>query len=359
VNLKNLFARSAASQDGDQAKIRETDSFANSVLFEIKAVVGSAIAQALQEKEGRYMRSILQESHFRLQALAVKALDSETARTMEDFISAHEAFDPGFRRQFFRQVLQPQYRSSGGATVNVAADLIPVIELDRQNLEPQTEDESFLISLKGRRVRFEAHAVLDGPIKNTPPERHGDSPSGFGSTAFGRLTGGAKSPAPPAAAPNSLPPASATSRPAAAGPMQVRIAVHDRSGQRSQQFALPVVLGRDLNHPSGGAPIQGMDVNATYVSRRQLLIFELLGQVYCFVPRSASLTFSTQAQLVLRPDCLETLEPGSKLMLIGGVPMDTLLPPPDRQSASDYPRVELELLDGHKSADATPRPRAV
>lgn len=358
MKLKDLFGRKSDEKGVEHVTTRETDSFANGVLFEIKAVVGSAIAQALQDKEGRYMKSILQESHFLLQGVSIKALDRETARLMEDFIATHESIEPEFRRTFFRQILQSEYRSSGGARVKVMPDLVPVIELDRQTLEPQTEDESFILSLKGRRVRFEAQAVLEGPVRNAAASPAAQESSRAAGSAFGRAVAGT-SPGPRAASDfaNTQGPAFFKS---SASSTEVRVTVHDRAGRRTRQVPLPVLLGRDVSQAQGQEGVLGIELDATYVSRRQLLIFELLGQVYCFVPRSASLTMSTHDQQVLRADCLQALPSGTKLALTGGVPMDTLLAPPQRHSAADYPLIELERAEAPPiGQDATPRPKAV
>jgi hypothetical protein len=353
MKLKDWFGRKSDDKGVEHLTTRETDSFANGVLFELKAVVGSAIAQALQDKEGRYMRSILQESHFLLQAVSIKALDRETARLMEEFMATHETIEPDFRKTFFRQILQPEYRSSGGARVKVAPDMVPVIEMDRQTLEPQTDDEGFILSLKGRRVRFEAQAVLEGPVRSVAAA---PAAARAGGSSLGRAAAGAD-PASPRATP--LTTASAAFSSAERhGASEVRITVHDRAGRRTEQLALPVLLGRDVSQAQPG--VRTMEVEATFASRRQLLVFELMGQVYCFVPRSASLTFTTQDQQVLRADCLQPVAPGAVLRLTGGVPMDSLAAPQDRQSASDYPVIELQCVDGQAAFhDATPRPRAV
>ncbi len=358
MKLKDLFGRKSDEKGVEHLATRETDSFANGVLFEIKAVVGSAIAQALQDKEGRYMKSILQESHFLLQGVSIKALDRETARLMEDFIATHESIEPDFRRNFFRQVLQSEYRSSGGARVRVSPDLVPVIELDRQTLEPQTEDESFILSLKGRRVRFEAQAVLEGPVRNAAAPAAQEAPRSTASSLGRAIAGTGHDP-------RTAPGRTSTQergfhQAGHAAATEVRITVHDRVGRRTWQVPLPVILGRDVSHTRSQEGVHGVELDATYVSRRQLLVFELLGQVYCFVPRSASLTFSTHDQQVLRAECLQPLVPGAALRLTGGVPLDTLLPPVQRESAADYPVIELERVDAAAiGQDATPRPRAV
>ena len=136
--------------------------------------------------------------------------------------------------------------------------------------------------------------------------------------------------------------------------------MHDRGGRRTRLLPLPVLIGRDVSQAAAEAGMAGVEVDATFVSRRQLLLFELMGQVYGFVPRSASLTLSTADQQVWRADVLQAIHPGQSLRLTGGVPMDTLTPPASREASSDYPVIELQL--GHSAPaheQATPRPRAV
>jgi hypothetical protein len=103
-----------------------------------------------------------------------------------------------------------------------------------------------------------------------------------------------------------------------------------------------------------------VDIAGTYVSRRQLIVFEALGQIYCFVPAEASLTCSTEQGEVLRPDTLHRIDPGSTLRLLTGVPMNTLVAPGQRENRAEYPCIDISAgshLAPH--ADATPRPRAV
>jgi hypothetical protein len=128
----------------------------------------------------------------------------------------------------------------------------------------------------------------------------------------------------------------------------VEITVHDRAGRRTRLLPLPVLIGRDVAQAASDAGMAGLEIDATFVSRRQLLLFELLGQVYGFVPRSASLTLSTTEQQVWRADVLQAIHPGQTLRLAG------------REVTSDYPVIELQLgqtAPAHEQS--TPRPRAV
>ena len=222
--------------------------------------------------------------------------------------------------------------------MRVSPDLVPIFEVNPQSLDTATEDESFILSLKGRKVRFEVRAALDGPTRKTPPtmpETIITTPRG---TAMNQaLRSGTKT---------------AGSR--------VQITLHDQHGNTEKSVTLPALLGRETASAQGLAVGSGVDIAGTYVSRRQLIVFEALGQIYCFVPAEASLTCSTEQGEVLRPDTLHRIAPDSPLRLLTGVPMDTLVAPGQRENRAEYPRIEISA--GSRSAthaDATPRPRAV
>lgn len=354
MKLRDLFSRAASPAGPTRVKTREVDAFADNVLFELKAVIGSAITKALEERESRYMRSILEESYFPLSSLVIRALDGQTARDMESFLAANEEVSPDFRLRFFQQVLQREYRSGRGAMVRVVADLVPTIELGTGMLESRTEDENFIISLKGRRVRFEAQAILEGPLRRQSapapevfPAAHA---TGAGTAAMGART---SRPTPFAASVSS-----ATAEPRT----RVKVRIQDRTGVREQMATLPLIIGRDgqrsaLDH---GMDVSGIDVEATYVSRRQIVVFELLGDIFCTVPATASLTCTYGNGQVLRPDAMVRLAVGQLLQLQPGVPSDSLVVPTQREHRADYPLIELQAGEpAGIPEDATPRPRAV
>lgn len=339
MSLGQWWKRARGHAQVQTLPTREMDSFADNVLFELKTVTTVAITQALEAREPHYMRSILDESYFALESLVLKALDAQTIKDMETFLTNHEAIDPDFRRKFFTQVLQREYRSKRGASVRVDPDLEPIVEFDPGALDSKTEDESFIISLKGRQIRFEAQAVLHGPISKNKA---------------GRL--------PTTPVQSSLAQAVAASTQTSVGPVRQRIhvTVHDRRGKTEQLMALPITLGRDGQKHAQQKGGSGMDVDATYVSRVQLVIFEVHGDIYCFVPSSASLTCTLGHGSAMRSEQLYPLQTGQMLALLGGIPVDSADQPSSRADHDDFPLIELRTLSHEaERSDATPRPRAV
>jgi hypothetical protein len=136
--------------------------------------------------------------------------------------------------------------------------------------------------------------------------------------------------------------------------------LHDKHGVQQKTVALPVLLGRETAAQQDDSAQVMIEVAGTYVSRRQLVVFESFGQIYCFVPSEASLTCSTETGKVLPPDTLLRVEMDKTLKLTTGVPMDTLLAPAQRENVSDYPQIDIRIAqESTTHEDATPRPRAV
>jgi hypothetical protein len=341
MKFRDLFRAKASHNGVEQLNTRELDTFADNVIYELKTLISNAVAEALEEKESRYLRSILEDSFFTLDTLVIKALDAPTYRELEDFLSNHESINPSFRTEFFHQVVQNEYRSSRGASVRTASELRPIFEVNPQLLDSETEDESFILSLKGRKVRFQVRAVLSGPTRRMPTPVAPSAPSQTAPIA------------------RSVKGAHATTQ-LHTSDHHVHITWHDRHGTQQKTVALPALLGREMaNHQENNPPLN-VELAGTYVSRRQLVVFENFGQIFCYVPSDASLTCSTDTGHVLPPDTLHRLEADRTLKLITGVPMDTLVIPLQRESVSDYPRIDIQLTQSPPPHDdATPRPRAV
>lgn len=338
MKFRDIFGFSSAEKGIENLHTREMDAFADNVIFELKTLISSAITRSLEERESRYMRSILEESFFSLESLVIKAMEAQTSRELEDFLSNHESINPQFRAHFFSQVVQREYRSTRGASVRVSPGLMPIFEVNPQSLDTATEDESFILSLKGRKVRFEVRAALSGPVRKTPtttPETVIAMPRG---TAMSQAMGSATK--------------STGSR--------VQITLHDHHGRTEKTVPLPALLGRDTATVQSLALGSVVNIDGTYVSRRQLIVLEILGHIYCFVPAEASLTCSNEQGDVLRPDTLHRIDPGSTLRLLTGVPMDSLAAPRQRENRAEYPRIDISAGNHPMPhADATPRPRTV
>jgi hypothetical protein len=337
MKFRDFFGSSSSEKGVQNLQTRAMDAFADNVIFELKTLISSAITQALEERESRYMRSILEESFFTLETLVIKAMDAQTSQELESFLSNHESINPQFRTQFFEQVMQREYRSSRGASVRVSPGLTPIIEVNPLSLDTATEDETFILSLKGRRIRFEARAVLNGPIRKTPLVTASTASAPRG-TAMGQVFG---------------------ETPKNMG-ARIHIRWQDQNGSGEKWVHLPALLGREATASLGRAAGSSMDIRGTYVSRQQLIIFEALGHIYCFVPEEASLTCSNEQGEVLRPNTLHRLDPSTPLRLLTGVPVNSLTAPSQRDNRADDPLIEVGTgQQATPHADATPRPKAV
>ena len=342
MSLGNWWKQYRGRQTVETLPTRQMDSFADNVLFELKTVTSVAITQALEAREPHYMRSILDESYFALESLIIRTLDAQTVKDMETFLSNHEAIDPDFRRKFFAQVLQREYRSKRGAWVRVDPALDPIVEFDLGALDNKTEDEAFIISLKGRQIRFEAQAVLQGPISKNKPGRSPSVPAGSAQSGLAQAVVAAGKPQ------------------GHLVQQRIHVTVHDRRGKTEQLLALPILMGKDGHKYAEQRGAMGMDVDATYVSRQQLIVFEVLGNIYCFVPSSASLNCSLDNAVTMRADQQYPLQAGQMLTLLGGIPADGHEIPATRSDHADFPLIELRALNATaQRSDATPRPKAV
>jgi hypothetical protein len=341
MKFRDLFKVKAPHNGIQQLNTRELDTFADNVIYELKTLISNAVAEALEEKESRYLRSILEESFFTLDTLVIKALDAATYRELEDFLSDHENINPSFRTEFFHQVVQQEYRSSRGSSVRATSELRPIFEVNPQHLDSETEDESFILSLKGRKVRFQIRAVLSGPTRKLP------APASPSATLQTPARAGVEHSTPQTQKPHTR-------------EHHVLITWQDKHGTHQKTLALPVLLGRETASQTDNYPTVDIGLTGTYVSRRQLVVLEILGQIYCYVPSDASLTCSTETGKVLRPDTLHKIEEGQPAQLTTGVPMNTTSFTGPRDKVSDYPKIDIQIARAQiPHDDATPRPRAV
>ena len=61
---------------------------------------------------------------------------------------------------------QKEYFSDRGAKVLIDDEFVPSFKIDVSSLEERSEDEKYLISIKGRKILFSSHAHLGNPKKN-------------------------------------------------------------------------------------------------------------------------------------------------------------------------------------------------
>ena len=108
----DIFKRTDSNfSNSEILKTRVTDEFADSIQLELKSVAAEAIKLALEERENKFMRSILDESYFLLDSLIIIPMDREIAKRFDEFLVTHETVDENFRNHFFQKILQKEYES--------------------------------------------------------------------------------------------------------------------------------------------------------------------------------------------------------------------------------------------------------
>lgn len=342
-----LFNRGHGRSTPTALKTRQTDEFADHALLELKSVGAEAIRRALEAREGRYMKSVLEDSYFQLESLVIVPKDREIARRFEEFLATHESVAPDFRRAFFKQVVQPEYRSSRGSLVRVNDGFSVTIQLRSESLETPTDEEGFQISLRGRRALFDAEAALSGPFKR------GADPGGLGNAEAGAMNVRADTVGRAAATPQR------GDRATGQASATLSVTLSDGRGIHPHQLALPALLGREPERAGAMAGWTGLPIDATYTSRQHLVVFELLGMAYYALADAASLAATRSDGVCLEPGRHYPLAPGQRVVLYLGTLPDQGGSPLPPGPADEYAVVELSLLPSVLQDAGTPRPRAV
>jgi hypothetical protein len=222
----------------------------------------------------------------------------------------------------------------------VLADLIPVFEFTPSQLEDETQDESFILSLKGRRNRFEVFATLRGPIAKGGqlPERNVSRAQGAAEEASDEE---------PILHTRKL------------RTYHAKITCKDRRGTTEKILALPIIIGREVTRFGSIGERSAFDVQGKFISRHQITIFELLGSIYYFIPPTASLTVTNQDGVLLK-NHLYMLQAGESHTLQCGVEPNEAKIAAVRSDNHHYPELTIQAivpeLTSHRE---TPRPTAI
>jgi hypothetical protein len=331
MGILDYFKRKLKGRETQLLHTSPTDDFAEGIVMELKSVVNAAVTQALEEVEGRYLKSILEESYFSLESVVITAQDPSAMSRLEDLLHRHEQVEPGFRSRFFQQVVQRDYRSTRGSSVRPASTLEPCVELGSSLLDPPTDDESYVISLRGRRTRFVARVVLGGPHRRRAPEAPASGQAAHHRVDAVRSISGAR----------------------------LTIRTHDRQGSREHSVIAPVLIGRDAGQAWGESGSSRVELTANYVSRRQLIVFELMGRHFVMVPDDASLTCCLRDGGKLETDRVYRLLDGESLEVVAGVPREESLEGLELDNPAQHPRVVISLEGVGSDLGGTPRPRAM
>ncbi len=307
-----------------------TDNFADTLLVELKASSTSAITNALSKIEGKYMKSVLEESYFPLQSLTFVPNDVEVARTLEEFFRVHEDINPDFRKVFCKSFLQKEYFSDRGAKVIIDDKFVPIFKIDVSSLEERSEDEKYLISIKGRKILFSSHANLGNPKKDYTREA-------------GRINVNADS-----------------ELKEVKNKVVVKLLISDKDGHRSENVTLPTLIGKNPDNACIDFGITPIYIKAKYVSRHQIFIYSILDKMYYFVPDEATLTCrSGEGDIIEHGRNYSVKVSGERLYL--GIPPENTRPLNANLDPAEFPVLEIQPFshEGKVISDKTPRPTVV
>jgi hypothetical protein len=350
------------------------DSLADAIGLELKGIVSQAVLSSLEDKESHYLTAILDKSVFLIDSVVITPQDKEAASALEKFLRIHTEIDPGFRTQFFYSILEKEYRSGRGATALVSPDLQPSVQFNEASLETPSSEETFQISLRGRRVSYSAAVSLKGPVARTSPAAQaaqrarqqaaepmaptidrGESAEGNRGEPFLNST--------PlhAAWPEVTPPGKGRMTEQGARFETIVLKIHDAQGERLVQTQSPVLLGRESPPERELGALQFVPIMGTYVSRRHLVVVSVGEDTYFFLHDSATLSCETANGQLLRPGSLYSLARNAEVQLIFGVTSESRTAPHDTTRVSEFPMIEIRRLGGESRgpSQATPRPTLV
>jgi hypothetical protein len=340
--FSRLFRNHNSPDPSSNAKRLRTDSFADALGLELRGVVSQAVLKELEGREQHYLSSILDKSHFLIDSIVITPLDKQASESLEGFLRVHSDIDPEFRNHFFRSILESEYRSARGSTVVVAEDFLPSIQLTDQSFEQPTQDETFQISLRGRRLQFQAQVVLKGPVAKEHSrlplgEASAEPGSGLASAVSSRRAGSSET--------------KGTS---------IILSIHDAQGQRTLELRSPILIGREPPTEEELGGLQFVSLHGRYVSRRHLVVLNILEDTYFFLHDAATLSCLSSGSQLLRPSTIYSIPRHSEAELIFGMTAETRSQVTEADPA-DFPRVTLGKALGRRAnpSSATPRPGAV
>lgn len=337
------------------------DALADAIGLELKGIVSQAVLVSLEDRQSHYLTSILEKSVFLIDSVVITPQDKEAASALEKFLRLHSEIDPGFRTQFFHSILEKEYRSDRGATALISPDLQPSIQFNESSLETPSNEESFQISLRGRRVAYAATVSLTGPVPKASQaaqaaQKASSTPFGLGEPAepfIGRAPGnlGQMGPASSGVRGNDRANRFET----------IVLKIHDAKGERVVQAQSPVLLGREAPADHELGALQFVPIAGTYVSRRHLVIVSVAEDTYFFLHDAATLSCQTATGQLLRPASLYSLPRHAEVQLVFGVTQDARSGAADPAQAAAFPIIEISRLRGeHRDeSQATPRPTRV
>jgi len=350
MGLFDFISTKRATKSPGQLETHPTDDFVDQVMLELRSAANDAIKIELEALENQFMRVVLCESFFTLESLIVRPANAEIARRFEDFLTRHESIDVNFRTHFFQKILQPEYRSARGSSVKVPDDFVVTLELGIATTQEMSEEEVFQINLRGKPKQFQLMALLSGPHRRQSKSQR----QYLDDTLPNSATSGLHQE--PEFSTASLP-LSSTKPPTA---HLLRLRVVDAQGVNTRLFGLPLIIGKASDSKAHlPTASEFASVDAKYVSRQQLVVTELLGEVYFFLPQQATLSALNSRGEVLSPLQLHLLQPNrQEIFRLGVDPKQGAALAPQGPPA-EFAILEISLsVEAPYTAGGTPRPSA-
>ncbi|CAM8643562.1 hypothetical protein MCEMIE11_01195 [Burkholderiales bacterium] len=338
------FRNSTRSPEGGPPKdMEQATHWAEAIGLELKGLISQTVLAELEQREKKYLQSILAKSQFVIDSLVVIPLDKDASENFESFLQVHEEIDPGFKLRFFRSLMETQYRSTRGSVVVVSQDFQPTVQFLSQSLEQPSQDERYQVSLRGRRLNFQVQVSLRGPVAQSAPSGAAAAAAAAVSSVFGSSSG-SSSASPTAGADNSL-----------------LLRIWDAQGERMLEVTTPFLIGRESPSEAELGGLSFVTLHGQYVSRRHLVVLNVLDETYFFIHDAASLSCLSAGGQLLRPSTVYSMPKHAEMRLLFGATSENRAQTFDKAQAAQFPIVEMRRrgAQGTSVTEATPRPRAI
>ncbi len=337
------FRNSTRSPEGGPPKdMDQATHWAEAIGLELKGLISQAVLTELEQREKKYLQSILAKSQFVIDSLVVIPLDKDASENFESFLQVHEEIDPGFKLRFFRSLMETQYRSARGSLVVVSSDFQPTVQFLSQSLEQPSQDERYQVSLRGRRLNFQVQVSLRGPVAQSAPSGAAAAAAAAVSSVFGSSS-------------------SSSANPTAGADNSLLLRIWDAQGERMLEVTTPFLIGRESPSEAELGGLSFVTLHGQYVSRRHLVVLNVLDETYFFVHDAASLSCLSAGGQLLRPSTVYSMPKHGETRLLFGATSENRAQTFDKAQAAQFPIVEMRRrgAQGAGVTEATPRPRAV
>ena len=345
--IKNVISGKSSNTE-TQEKL--TDSFADTLSVDLKRAATEAIYAELQKAEEKYLSTILRQSYFPIELLAFHPIGHTTAIELEEFFRVHSEIDPSFEENFFNSVLLKEYRTNQGALAILPADITPIIQPNESSLDNPTNEESYQISLRGNKKRFAATAKLGSPKQREKPEPAPTKVQDLKENLDVQRTPPTSTRLSSAFTKNQAPQASLNNE------CLMSVQITDGNGTSNLTVSTPFIVGRhDATSIESG--LKKVSVNGMYASRKQLVVFQINGVAYAFVPSEAKLWAIANSVQILKNLQLFEIENGDNVITFGQPP-DSNHISIDKSQPQLYPTISIRRINPTEPGrgEATPIP---